>query len=484
MTRYTDLFYAVRWRVLGRYLGELGIALSALLAVPGGVSLAFGEGSAGMRYLVVSFLLLGSGIAALRLPAEEELQANEALVIVGAAFVLAPLLVVWPVSASGLDFVDSLFEAVSGVTTTGLSVVESVDRLPPSLLFARAWLQWIGGLGFVVLGGALLLRPGTAAKRLLGAELHLDDRVGGTRARARRILLLYSGITFLGVLLLWLCGASIFESVVTTLASVSTGGFATHDQSAAALPLGVRVAALLLFLIGASPLALWWPVRSRGWRALVRDRQLMALLSACVGVSLLLVPWMGSAGRGWTERVGHALFMGFSAQTTTGFSTLDPAGLEPAPKLILVLAMFVGGSVGSTAGGVKLLRMLVLLRVAQLFLIRTALPQHAVLEPHLGARRLEQSEVRDCLLMILMFAMVIVLVWLPFLGAGLDPLDALFDVVSATGTVGLSTGVVAPDLSPGLKLLLCVSMVLGRLELIAVLVLLYPRTWLGRRRRG
>jgi trk system potassium uptake protein TrkH len=148
---------------------------------------------------------------------------------------------------------------------------------------------------------------------------------------------------------------------------------------------------------------------------------------------------------------------------------------------VLLLSMFTGGALGSTAGGIKMLRAVILLRLVQVSIRRTCLPPHAVLEPRIGGQRLEGAEIQDALLLLVLFLGVVVASWLPFLAYGYDPLDALFEVVSATSTVGLSAGVSTVDMAWPLKGVLCADMLLGRLEVVALVVLVYPRTWIGRR---
>ncbi|MBU1708367.1 MAG: TrkH family potassium uptake protein, partial [Proteobacteria bacterium] len=141
-------------------------------------------------------------------------------------------------------------------------------------------------------------------------------------------------------------------------------------------------------------------------------------------------------------------------------------------------------SVGSTAGGFKLLRLLIAVSVLRLILLRTCLPKHAVIEPRLAGRKLLNEEIHEALLLIVLFVTVVALSWLPFVAMGYGPLDSLFEVVSATGTVGLSVGLTSAGLPSLLKGILCLDMLLGRLEIIAWLVMLYPGSWLGRRMEG
>ena len=147
----------------------------------------------------------------------------------------------------------------------------------------------------------------------------------------------------------------------------------------------------------------------------------------------------------------------------------------------MIVAMLVGGSVGSSAGGFKLLRLLILLRMLQLMIRRAAMPSHAVAEPYLAGHKLETDDMLRAMQLILLFIGIMVLSWLPFVIMGYDPLDALFEVVSACGTVGLSSGIARPELEPFLKGVLCFDMIAGRVEIIALLIVLYPRNWIGRR---
>jgi trk system potassium uptake protein TrkH len=173
--------------------------------------------------------------------------------------------------------------------------------------------------------------------------------------------------------------------------------------------------------------------------------------------------------------------LGISAQTTTGFSSLDIAGLDDSSKIVTIIAMFVGGGMGSTAGGVKVLRLLILLRLIHLLLRSTALPSHAVVNPRLGNKALQENDTQRALLLILLFVIVVIVSWMIFVFYGYPPLDALFEIVSATGTVGLTTGITGADLPAMLKALLCIDMLVGRVEIVALLIVLYPPTWFGKR---
>ncbi|MCU0841935.1 MAG: TrkH family potassium uptake protein [Thiobacillaceae bacterium] len=479
-----SLIHAVRWPVLACYLGQLALIVALMMAPPLAVAFAYGEHATGLRYVGVLSLLVAIGWPLARRPAPDQIQNNEAMVIVVLAFLITPLLMSWPLTAAGLSPLDALFEAVSAITTTGLTTLDAVADKPRGFLFARAWLQWCGGLGIAVLAVALLARHGLASRKLVessGAEV----QVSTTRAHARRVLLVYVLLTLAGTLLIRLAGLAPFDAVTHALAAVSTGGFSTFDRSLGGdLPTLVPYAVLSVSLLGAVSLPLYYLALRGGAGVLGRDAELRALIGFCLAGTLLLAVWFWQAGWAPLHALRHAGLLAVSAQTTAGFSSLEVAALDDFPKGLLILMMAAGGSVGSTAGGVKLLRVLILLRLAQTLLRRAAAPEHAVVEARLGGRRLEEEDITRALLVIVLFAAVVLLSWLAFLAHGHAPLDALFEVVSATGTVGLSAGLAGAHLPDFLKLVLCLDMLAGRLEIVALLVALYPRTWIGKRQEA
>lgn len=398
-------------------------------------------------------------------------------------FLFTGMVMTWPLMASGLGFLDAMFESISGVTTTGLSVTASVAEKSATFLFSRAWMQWMGGLGIVVLSLATMIQPGLVAKRIGDKEDYEEDLVGGTRAHARRVLIVYAILTCFGIVVLGLLGAGWFEAVLYSFAAVSTGGFSPNDASLAGLgSQWLQAMVLLLSVASAIPLVLYYRSFKEGWGVLVYNRQIQGILAAGLLTTLLLAWFLGTQdGLNWTQALGHGALNAFSAQSTAGFASLDISKLDAGSKLTLIFSMFLGGGAGSTAGGIKILRLLILARIVYLLVQRTGMPKQAVAEASLGGRRLETDEIQNALMIILVFVAFIAVSWLPFVAMGYNPLDSLFEVVSAIGTVGLSSGITSPGLHPLLKGILCADMFLGRLEIFAWLILFYPRSWIGRR---
>ncbi|MEW6288330.1 MAG: potassium transporter TrkG [Thermodesulfobacteriota bacterium] len=477
-----ELRYAVRLSVIFKYFGQLCFVLAALTAVTLLVSLVFGERNMSQRYAMVICILLALGAALSRLPAPSSVQANEGMVLVALMFLFTPLIMAYPMMGAGLSFPDALFEAISGVTTTGLSTMTTLAGAPATFLFSRAWMQWYGGLGIVILSLGLAMQPGLVAKGLAVTEAEANDLVGGTRAHARRVMKVYVVLTVIGIFGALLIGVGLFDAVLYIFPAVSTGGFAPYDSSLSVLGWPVQLWVSLVCLSGAVSLAFYHRIYRRRHLMPGDFSQVRALLVASLIISLLLGASMRSGNdMPWASVLHHAPQLAVSAQTTAGFASMPCKQLNADSKLILIFSMLVGGGVGATAGGFKLLRLLIAASVFRFILVRTCLPRHAVVEPRLEDRVLEGDEIQEALLLILLFIAVVALSWLFFVVMGFDPLDSLFEVVSATGTVGLSVGITSESLPALLKGVLCVDMLMGRLEIIAWLVLIYPGTWFGRR---
>ena len=224
---------AVRFPVLGKYLGQLAIAL-AVLALPPLAAAVMNGTAASWRYALVLAVLLGIGRPLARRPVPTPIQGNEVLVVAALAFILGALVMAFPLMSMGLDWVDAVFESTSAITTTGLTTLASVEDKPRYFLFARAWQQWYGGLGIVVLSVALLSGYDAAARQLLDPQAARENLDTSARLFARRASVTYIVLTLGGVAALWMSGLPLFEALTHALAAISTGGFSTRDASLAA----------------------------------------------------------------------------------------------------------------------------------------------------------------------------------------------------------------------------------------------------------
>jgi len=450
----TTLSYAVRIPVIVTYLSQLSLMVGLLTLFPLGMSLWYQEYSFTYAFLLVSGIFFGFGFTFRGLAKTDSLQPNEALVITALAFLVVSLLMSWPFMQANLTFMDAWFESVSAITTTGLTTLSTVSSMPNTFLFTRAWMQWYGGLGIVALSVALLFGQGMLIRPLKNSEspsTHLDTT---TRTYARSILLAYASFTGLGIAVLWPWSPSFLASMAHVFSAI---------------------------FIGALTLPLYSRMYHKGAQQLWRDPEFRGLLIAGLLVSGLFY-WISADLSPWPSQVGHALLVGFSAQTGTGFTTVAIDQLNPGAKALLLPFMMIGGSLGSTTGGIKIWRLIVLLQITRLMIHRTSITKHAVVQLRIGGEKISEEEILRVLCFITMFLILLLVSWIPFVVQSYPPLDALFDVMSAIATVGLSTGVVDTSLPLNLKIILIIDMLLGRLEIFAFLVLFYPLTWWGNRK--
>jgi len=484
----STLIRAARLPVVLGTLGRLLLVLAALSLPP--ALMAWSQASIELALRLMSttaaLLVLGWPVSRLRpLRAEDsDIQWNEALAVTGLAFLIAALVMVWPLTAAGLGGIDALLEATSGVTTTELTVLRGVDEADPAVLFLRAWMQWYGGLGIAVLTVALIMRHHASARRLLETTgERLTD--AGARSHARRVSMVYLALTMVAIAAVWMSGLAPLDALLYALPAISTGGFAPSDQSLAGLPRATIATLSLICVAAAVSFPLYARLPRRGLRSLKQEPELIALLGAILTTALLLSAIASlTSDLPWPQALARGFQLGVSAQTTTGFSQTDVPDLPATSQVVLMASMSIGGCTGATVGGIKLIRLLIIIRLVQLALRRTAIAERAVLDAQVGGARVEPPMVTATLQLLALWAMVLLSSWLAFLALGQPPLASLFEVVSATANAGLSAGLTGPELHPALKIVLCADMLFGRVEVLALLVVLYPPTWLARKRKS
>ncbi|MGA1794977.1 MAG: TrkH family potassium uptake protein [bacterium] len=469
-----NLITSIQYRAVAKYLSKILIILALLQLAPIAVSLLFGEFALTGRYLTVSLLVLAFGILGNRLLPEADLNVKDALVLASLIYLLLASIMaaVWWVS--GLPFLDALFESMSAVTTTGLSTIP-LARLSPTMLFTRSFIQWIGGLGIVVLTISVLIGPGTTASRLFTVSLG-ETKISPSAITATKLLWrAYVVITLACFLVYRLCGMDFFQSLCHSMTTISTGGFGTMGEGFAPFPPLVIISSIIFMLLGAMNFNLFYPLYKAPMK-IVRDVQLRTLLVCCLALWLLF--FLGMTGAyPWRDALWTSAFQTISAQSTTGFSTMNLAQAPPLARLAAILAMVIGGSIGSTAGGIKIFRLIIFIRLLHLFLMRIHQPKEVVTHLRIDNATLSDREIEAAVVTMGLFGITVVLSVILFVAAGYDLLNALFEVVSATGTVGLSTGICGPGLPGHLKVVLLFDMWMGRLEILPFLVMLDPRTW-------
>jgi trk system potassium uptake protein TrkH len=485
-----DLYIILR--DLGLLVPVVGFMATLSLIVP----LAFGERFAFAPLAITAAISFALG-AALYFPFRNagEAELKHGMIIAAFGWLLVAALgslpfVLTALFAEGNDASETLlyfkdpasafFEAVSGYTGTGLTMAARADLLPKTLQWWRSFTEWIGGMGVIVLMLAILAgpRPGAARYSLYYAEARgekIHPSVASTLRTMWWIFLLY---TFISVVALWGAGMPIWESINHAMTGISTGGFSVTDNSIATYDsVAIELVLIPIMLLGAISFAVHYEmIRGKG-RILWEDFQTRWFLAiALIGVAFLTLENLLVIGG--VGAVRHSAFQLVSAITCTGFQSADLGVWSPTGKLLLAAAMFIGGAAGSTAGGIKVMRMLILLKGVQWRFRKIVSPRRAIVPFRIGLSTIDESEVGQRL----EDAALIAFLWLIFLGLGIIILlhtasqeytlsDVVFEVASAQGNVGLSVGITQPTMSLASKLALCFNMWIGRLEIIPVLML-------------
>ena len=388
--------------------------------------------------------------------------------------------------AAELGPADAYFEAMSGLTTTGATVITGLDDRPPGLLLWRALLQWLGGVGIIV--GAIFILPflkvgGMQLFRLESSEKFekFEPRLG---VLVGEILLLYAVVTLACTLLLRFAGLTVFDAVTHAMTSVATAGYSTRDASVGALdnPL-VEWIIVAFMLAGSLPFLRVLALAQGDWRSFARDSQirlyLWFLVAVCAGMILTLY---AQGGRDLVDAARLVIFNVVSIVTTTGFTTADYSLWGPFFVAAFLGLMIVGGCTGSTAGGVKFFRFEILWLGARDHIRRLFSP-HAVVSQTYSGKRVTNEIVLSVISFVFLFFMTWGLVTVALGALGLDLVTAVSASASAVANIGPGLGpIVGPGgtfapLPDAAKWVLSFAMLLGRLEIFTVIVLLVPRFW-------
>ena len=371
----------------------------------------------------------------------------------------------------------ALFESVSGFTSTGLTVVERASALPAHIQWWRSFTEWIGGIGVILLLLAVIPAE-RGAPNLYFSEAREEKILPTVKSTVRAIWLIYLGYTLAGVGLLWVAGEPAWRALNHGMTAIATGGFSITDDSLASTPAHIQLAYLPLMIAGAISFLVHYRVLVQRdlRRGLWQPTEARLLLWLLLAGSLLLVAerWVFQGELEWVS----SIFLWTSALTTTGFATVDLAAWADAPLLLLLTAVLMGGMAGSTSGGVKLLRVNLLLADLRANLARLRASRHEVMRVRHDGRRLTLDAMNELSRAAALLVGTFMLLWLlgVFVMLHLLPEDTrlahvFFDTASALFNSGLSTGVADASLTPAGAAVMSLLMLLGRLEIFPLLVL-------------
>ena len=467
-------------------MGRVVLLEAAFLVLPMAVSLLYGERCAvsfGLTILVA--LAVGFLLTFLCRGSHGTSSIKDGFMIVALTWIMLSAIGALPFvfSREIPSYVDAFFETVSGFTTTGATILTDVEALSRGMIFWRSFTHWIGGMGILVFV-VMLMKTTDRSINILKAEMPgptVDKLAPKSRDTARILYLLYISLTVLETVLLLLGGMGLFDSVVHSLSTAGTGGFGAYNASAANFSPYIQWVLTVFMLLFGVNFNLYYLLLLGRVRDIFRNTEFKVYLGIIAAAVTIITVDILPLYQSFSTSLRQASFQVAAIMSTTGFVTADFTVWSPLSKTLLLLLMFLGGCAGSTAGGLKLSRIIILCKMARRELRRTLRPRVVDVIKMDGHRLEEQTAhsvaVYFALYMLCIGALLVALSFSPF-----DLETNLFSSVSCFNNVGPAFGMAGPGgnyslYQPVLKLLLCAGMLLGRLEIYPMLLLFVPAAW-------
>ncbi|MEA2055782.1 MAG: TrkH family potassium uptake protein [Candidatus Thermoplasmatota archaeon] len=476
-------------KIISRDLGSVLIIVGIIYTFTISIPIIFNE------YYAILWLLLTSGVFValgmfLRLMGRkaEETKLRHAVATAGLSWIFIPLLSVIPfMFISNLDFLSAFFESMSGWTTTGLTMLGGSEAgLSHTIQFLRTFSQWIGGIGVVVLTVTILARPGSGSYSLYRSEAREEKIHPSIISTIRSMWWMFLLYTVVGIVLLSVFGMPIWDAINHSMCAISTGGFSVEGASIGAYNSAyIEIIIIIIMALGAIAFIAHHKLLTGNIRKFLKDIQFRALIFLIIlGGGVLTFLNLSYYDGSWLTSFQYSFFQFASAQTTTGFASTDISSWIPASKLILSFGMIIGGAAGATCGGIKLFRIILLAKETGWMTKKIGSTPRRVSSYKLAGKNISSEEKSE----IVNEAAIIAVLWVICLIIGIFVLlattsgysldDIIFEVCSAQGNVGLSMGITHVAMNPLSKIMLIISMYIGRLEIIPILMMV--RTMLRR----
>ena len=458
---------------------------SLSLLVPLVVSFIFDDGSSNIFITTFLLIFIPSIIAwQLTKKSKEEMGVKEGFVIITLFWIVLSLVGSMPFYLYGMSFVDSFFESMSGITTTGATVISGLNNMPESVLFYRQLLQWMGGMGLIVLAIAVMPLLGIGGGQLYKTEIPgaLSDQKLTPRIKetAQALWLIYLGLTVVCALFYFAFGMSAFDAISHSLSTVSIGGFSTHDESIGYFnSISIEVICMVFMLLSALSYALhYFAVYKKKPLKYFHDSELrffVSILSIVISLSLLLSIIVGFDGGSFRE----ILFQSVSIVTTTGFVSTDYSSWPTSITFLLLIGAFIGACSGSVGGGIKSWRVLIMINHAKINIMRLVHP-NAVVSLKIGSKAVDDKVAESVWGFFSIYVICFMLLLLALLATGMDFESSFSAIGACLNNLGPGLGQVAEtygSVSNFGKSILALAMILGRLEIFTLLVLFTTVFW-------
>ena len=480
-------------RMVFRTMGALLLIESVFMALALGVSLWYGEADSGV-FLLSTIITLLAGVIGLLVGhrAESRMGEREGYVIVAMVWVVFSAFGLLPYYLSGQvpSLTDAWFESMSGFTTTGATIIPNLDVITHGLLFWRSLTQWIGGMGIIVLSIAILPIFGLNGMQLYAAEVtgltyeKLSPRIADT---AKMMWSIYLLLTATEVAALWLCGMDVFDAVCHSFSTIATGGFSTHNNSlefydSAAIHYTVT---FFMFISGINFVLLIYLLRGKA-RNFFQDEELRWYSVAVLVFAIALTLGLYIARPGWTalhmERAFRdSLFTVISSMTSTGYTISDYMYWPIVAWVVIFFLMLTGACAGSTAGGIKWVRLSIIMKNGVAEFQRRIHP-NAIVPVKLNDKAVPQQTINNIMAFLIFYVFIIAVTVVIFCASGVNFDESIGAAVSAIGNVGISIGQFGPagtyaEFPTVAKWVMSFVMLVGRLEIFTVLLLFTKALW-------
>ncbi len=477
-------------KLIIRFAGMLVMILSGFMVLSTFWSFYYNEIHAATSLLLSAVITFVAGLSAYMLTRKHDYRnigKKEGYLIVTTTYVSISFFGALPFFLCGAipNFSDAFFESTSGIATTGATILRDIESLPYGLLFWRSMTHWIGGMGIIVLTLAILPILGVGGMQLFVAEVpgttpsRLHPRITQT---AKRLWGIYAGLTLILTLLLMAGGMDAFHSINHAFSTVATGGFSTQNNSIGEYSAYIQYVIILFMILGATSFSLHYYVLKGQFNKVVNNEEFLFFLKLLAAFTLLfciILLLVNQSGLEYTFR--KSLFQVVSIVTTTGFTTTDYMEWHGFLWFFLFLLMFTGGCIGSTAGGMKMIRVLVLIKNTRLEFRRLLHPM-AVIPVRINKKSIPQDIIHNFLAFFLLYMLLFMAGSATMTLFGLDFTSAIGASAATLGNIGPAIANVGPidtyaDIPDPAKWILSFYMILGRLELFTVLLLFSPSFW-------
>ena len=451
--------------IIARNIGIIMVGIGMMCLIPIAVDLIYLEFNF-LYYLIPAFLSIGIGLAlikALDKYSIDKIRLKHAMVVSSLSWLWAGILcgmVLYFVT--DISIVDSIFESMSALTGSGITIYGDVEVLPQSILFFRAFQQWIGGLGVVLMIISVLAKPGSISAKLYQSEAREERIKPSTKATVKQIIKIYLVYTLFGIILYVLAGMPVFDSVCNTFCIISTGGMSIKNANIGFYQNDViYFITIILMILGATSFLVHFRIIKTRGKSFIRDLQFKTMISL-IAVSSILIYFISNI------LPMDIVFVVVSAVTTTGASIQSSTvmgGWHPFVIFIIMMLMLIGGSTGSTVGAIKLMRIITFFKGIYKNSREIWSPRGSVVSMKMDNRELKEKISAQSGNYIALYLILILITWSLLCLYGHDPLNSLFFSMSMQGNVGLEIGSMSQTIEMPLKIIGIFNMCAGRLEI-------------------